>query len=267
MPRPLRLILLAGALLGAGLVGWLTAASFAPQTAARGSRLVVDREVSDLMQKLADEQLDDDGQRQLLERLLALGRLEEAQQVLHPLLEKEPRSLGLALLMADLRRLNGDRNGARTDLDQLLRLHPDHPDVLKLRVLVEIQDGRTTQALQLLTERFENRGPGTRGDLGLLLADLQRQSGEVNTAADLYLQLAEESPRDVKPLLALAMLRQEQGNAEELSDLLEQARQRHGSQGDGDELFDTLASSWGLTALRIRAGRPASSRQAAAAAP
>ena len=79
--------------------------------------------------------------------------------------------------------------------------------MLKLRVLVEIQDGRTTQALQLLTERFENRGPGTRGDLGLLLADLQRQSGEVNTAADLYLQLAEESPRDVKPLLALAMLR------------------------------------------------------------
>ena len=60
MPRPLRLIMLAGALLGAGLVGWFMAASFAPQTAAQGSRLV-DREVSDLMQKLADEQLDDDG--------------------------------------------------------------------------------------------------------------------------------------------------------------------------------------------------------------
>ena len=267
MPRPLRLILLAGALLGAGLVGWLTAASFAPQTAARGSRLVVDREVSDLMRKLADERLDDDGQRQLLERLLALGRVEEAQRVLHPLLEKEPGSLGLALLMADLRRLNGDRHGARTDLDQLLRLHPDHPEVLKLRVLVEIQDGRTTQALQLLTERFENRGPGRRADLGMLLADLQRQIGEVNAAANLYQQMAEESPRDVQPLLALAMLRQEQGKAEEVSELLEKARQRQGNQEDTDELIDTLASSWGLTALRIRAGRPTSSQQAEAQEP
>ena len=170
MPRPLRLILLAGALLGAGLVGWLPAASFAPQTAARGSRLVVDREVSYLMQKLGDEQLDDEGQRQLLERLLALGRLQEAQQVLHPLLEKEPGSLGLALLMADLRRLNGDSRGARTDLDQLLQLHPDHPEVLKLGVLVEIQDGRTTHALQLLTQRFQNIGPGRRGDMGMILS-------------------------------------------------------------------------------------------------
>ena len=267
MPRPLRLIMLAGALLGAGLVGWFMAASFAPQTAAQGSRLVVDREVSDLMQKLRDERLNDDGQRQLLERLLALGRLEEAQQLLHPLLDKKPGSLGLALLMADLKRLNGDSRGARADLDQLLRLHPDHPDVLKLSVLVEIQDGQTEQALQRLTERFENRGAGKRGDLGMLLADLQRQSGQAHTAAELYQQLAKESPRDARPLMALAMLRQEQGNAEELSDLLEQARQRRGSQGDADELIDTLASSWGLTALRIRAGRPASSRQAAAAAP
>ena len=145
---------------------------------------------------------------------------EEAQQVLHPLLEKEPRSLGLALLMADLRRLNGDSRGARTDLDQLLRLHPDHPEVLKLRVLVEIQDGRTTQALQLLTQRFQNLGPGRRGDMGMLLADLQRRSGQVNAAAGLYQQLAEESPTDARPLLALAMLRQEQGKAEEVSDLL-----------------------------------------------
>jgi tetratricopeptide (TPR) repeat protein len=267
MPRPLRLILLAGALLGAGLVSWILAASFAPQTAARGSRLVVDREVSDLMQKLSDERLDDQGKHQLLERLLALGRLEEAQRVLHPLLEIEPGSLGLALLMADLRRLNGDRNGARTDLDQLLRLHPDHPDVLKLRVLVEIQDGRTTQALQWLTQRFQNRGPGSRGDLGMLLADLQRQSGDVNAAANLYQQLAEESAGDAKPLLAMAMLRQEQGKAEEVSELLEKARQRRGSQVEPDELIDTLASSWGLTAHRIRAGRSTSFQQAAAQEP
>ena len=267
MPRPLRLILLAGALLGAGLVGWLPAASFAPQTAARGSRLVVDREVSYLMQKLGDEQLDDEGQRQLLERLLALGRLQEAQQVLHPLLEKEPGSLGLALLMADLRRLNGDSRGARTDLDQLLQLHPDHPEVLKLGVLVEIQDGRTTHALQLLTQRFQNIGPGRRGDMGMLLADLQRRTGQVNAAVGLYQQLAEESPTDARPLLALAMLRQEQGKAEEVSDLLEKARQRRGNERDADELIDTLASSWGLSAQRIRAGQPASLPRAAVPAP
>ena len=169
--------------------------------------------------------------------------------------------------MADLRRLNGDRNGARTDLDQLLRLHPDHPDVLKLRVLVEIQDGRTTQTLQWLTQRFQNRGPGSRGDLGMLLADLQRQSGDVNAAAKLYQQLAEESAGDAKPLLAMAMLRQEQGKAEEVSELLEKARQRRDIQVEPDELIDALASSWGLTAHRIRASRSTSFQQAAAQEP
>ena len=102
MPWPAPLVLLAGALLGAGLVSWILAASFAPQTAARGSRLVVDREVSDLMQKLSDERLDAEGN-ELLERLLAWG-VSRKQLVLQQWLAKEPRSLGLRLLMADLER-------------------------------------------------------------------------------------------------------------------------------------------------------------------
>ena len=65
----------------------------------------------------------------------------------------------------------------------------------------------------------------------------------------------------------MAMLRQEQGKAEEVSELLEKARQRRGSQVEPDELIDTLASSWGLTAHRIQAGRSTSFQQAAAQEP
>ena len=98
-------------------------------------------------------------------------------------------------------------------------------------------------------------------DLGLLLGDLQRQSGQTKQSADLYRQLAEESPNDARPLLALAMQRQDEGNAKEVQALLESARKRRGETGENDQLVDELSARWGLSAIRVRAAVPETQQQ------
>lgn len=251
-----RILLLGLSLLAAASFGWLASAWVAPQTSARGSRVVVDKDVEDLLDTLrVNGDLPKPERKQLIERLLALGRLQEAQLVVQPLWDEQPRPVSLALLMADLRRLNGDPDGARADLNQLLQLKPDLPEALELMVLLDWQEGRQVEAAQALQKRFEAKERGQRLEIGLLLADLQRQLGDPGAAATLYRQLAEEVPGDARSLLALALLRQEEGHAEEVQALLHQAKLRRVGPGKTDPLIDGLAASWGLTAARIKASK------------
>ena len=268
MPLPNRMLPLGLSLVGAVLVGWWLSVSLAPETAARGSRTVVDQQVASLLNRLDQTgELPQHERTRLLMQLLELGRLQEAQLVLEPFVEEQPRSLSLALLMADLRRLNGEPERARRDLELLLRLHPNHPRVLELRVLVEQQQNRGQQALKDIKDRFEAEAKGQRVDLGLLLGDLQRQSGQTKQSADLYWQLAEESPKDARPLLALAMQRQDEGRAEDVQALLDSARKRREGAGQSDQLIDDLAARWGLSATRIRVAGPEAQKQVPAERP
>ena len=87
-------------------------------------------------------------------------------------------------------------------------------------------------------------------EVGLLLADLLRQGGSNQAAMNLYGQLARENINDAKPLLALALLRQEKGDKEALYILLEQARERRDANGLIDPLIDVVAGQLGLSAAR-----------------
>ena len=249
--------LMGGLLIGAAVAsGWLAAWTLAPQTSASGSRTVADDEVSQLLYAMQRRELNEGDREQLLEQLLRLERLEDAKLVLQQWLNQRPHSLSMRLLLADLQRRSGAFEAARQELERLLRLHPLHPELLQLIALVEMQDGRGQEALQRLKAQFASRQEGQRLELGLLLADLQRQTGRFKDAAALYQQLAKESAEDVRPVLALAMLHQEQGDAAEVARWLEQARLRRGNNDRPDPLIDNLAYRWGLRAARVRAGQP-----------
>ena len=244
-------------LIGAAVAsGWVAAGGLALQTSSSGSRTVVDDEVSQLLQAMRRRDLDAEEQQRLLERLLLLERLDDAKLVLQQWLNQQPHSLPLGLLMADLQRQSGALEAARQNLEQLLRLHPLNPELLELMVLVDLQDGQGHEALQRLTTHFAARPEGQRLELGLLLADLQRQLDRSKAAADLYQQLAKESAEEVRPVIALAMLHKDQGDAAEVERWLEQARQRRGNKGRPDPLIDDLAYRWGLGAARVRAEQP-----------
>ena len=251
MQSPRRILLLLVSMVGAALVGWITAASMAPETSARGSRLAEDPQVESLMQQLQlQEELSEAERVLLLERLIALERLQEAEVALQPWITARSTPRELTLFKAELQRLNGQPEAARRSLNQLMRLHPNDPQVLQLLVLLDQQRGRQIQAKTELTTRFKGLEPGQRLEIGLLLADLLRQSGSHQEAVNLYRQLASEEPSNTRPLLALALLQQDQGQTKDVEALLKQARQRRDSNGQIDPLIDVLAGRLGLSAAR-----------------
>ena len=87
---------------------------------------------------------------------------------------------------------------------------------------------------------------------------LDIQQGRQERAADLYRQLSAESIGDARPVLAVDMLRGEQGRAHDMQVLLHEARLRRGLEAVGDPLIDAVAARWCLKALRQRPPHSAS---------
>ena len=254
MPSPRRILLLLASIVGAAMVGWIGAASMAPETRARGHRQAEDQQVELLIKQLQDQQDLSQAERVLLlDRLVALERLQEAEVVLQPWLSGRSTPREISLFKAELQRRNGQPEAARRDLQLLLRLHPNDLQALQLLVLLDQEQGRHRQATADLTTRFKGLEPGQRLEIGLLLADLLRQGGSDQVAIKLYGQLAKENMNDARPLLALALLQQEKGDAEAVHTLLKQARERRDTNGVIHPLIDLVAGKFGLSAARSTA--------------
>ena len=260
MPSLRRILLLLASMVGAALVGWIAAASMAPETRARASRQAEeDQQVELLMQQLQHHDNLNEAERSLLlERLVTLERLQDAEVVLQPWLSGRSTPRELTLFKAELQRRNGQPEAARRSLQHLLRLHPNDLQVLQLLVLLDQELGRQGQVTAELTTRFKGLEPGQRLEIGLLLADLLRQGGSDQTAMKLYGQLATENKTDAKPLLALALLQQERGDSEVVHTLLKQARERRDFNGRINPLIDVVSAQLGLSAARSTGSEPSS---------
>ena len=252
MAPPRRLLITGAALTTAAWLGWGTAAFFPPQTAALGSRSVVDQQVQGLLARQQQAPLSPEERLQLVERLIAIHRFDQALDVLASWRRDAPMTVELNLLIADLRRRSGDLTGAEGDLDSILRLHPDHLETLQLKALVQQQSGRGTAAIQDLEQRISRAPTETRLTLGLLLADLNRLNGGRNQARSIYLQLATTFADSADPVLALALMEREEGNIERMQELLAEAGRR-GKDPGVDSLIDQLAGRWALEAARVKA--------------
>ena len=252
MAPPRRMLITGAALTTAAWLGWGPAAFFPPQTAALGSRSVVDQQVNGLLARQQKAPLSQEERLQLVERLIAIHRFDQALDVLATWRRDAPMTLELTLLIADLRRRSGDLIGAQGDLDSILRLHPDHLETLQLKALVQQQSGRGTAAIQDVEERIASVPSEARLPLGLLLADLNRLNGDRDQARSIYSKLATTFADKADPVLALALMEREDGNTERVQDLLAEAGRR--GQGLGvDPLINQLAGRWALEAARVKA--------------
>ena len=130
--------------------------------------------------------------------------------------------------------------------------------------LLALEADQSTELIKSLNERLGTTPSDQRLGLGLLLADLQRLSGELKAASDRYRKLIEDNPQKPQPLLALALLKKDQGEGSEAITLLRKAmgltRQPTGPTND----LQTLELRWALEAAR---NRPASSGIKAVQAP
>ena len=255
-PRRPRLgaLLLTGALLAGAVAGgwWLGSRQRPPAAPPATSRL--DKEVQGLRQRLQRQQASAAEQQRLLELLVALNRRQEAIAVLEPLADREPDRWSLRLLLAELRRDQGDRTGAERELRMILNRRSDQLEALQLMTLLQLEQGRGSQAeAQVKAAYRKASGPPVQPralGLGLLLADLQQRRGQGTAATATYRQLAADFPEDQRPLVGLALLRSQQGDRNGALEALNQARQRLRDPNKGDPRLDRLAASLGLAALR-----------------
>ena len=246
------MILLITGLMTASALAWFGAQLIAPESRALGNREILNRQVKELLDQQNNGDLNTEEQQKLLERLLVLGRNEEAMTQIELLMARQPKTWLWKLMLAELKREQGDRDGAQKDINQLMTIQPHNLEVLQLKILLDLEAGREKAAVAELKKRFESKTKGKRIPIGLLLADLQRQTGQTKAAAALYRVLSNESPTDARPLLALALMRQEQGQDQQAQTLLQEARERRKKPGEADPLIDGLASQWRLNSIRTK---------------
>ncbi|MFM7313235.1 MAG: tetratricopeptide repeat protein [Cyanobium sp.] len=222
------------------------------------SRTVMESRAEQLQVRVNSGSASEAERQRLLELLLALGQERQATVLLEQMADQQPERWQLRLLLAELRRNGNDRSGAERELRQLLNLRPDRIEALQLMTLLQLEQGRGKEAqmqLKALLEKASKPTPQPQAiGIGLLLGDLLQRQGQRAEAAALYTRLAADFAKDPRPLLALALLRQEQGDGKAAQEALAQARNR---QPDRTNLrLDQVASTWGISSLR-KAGTPA----------
>ncbi|MBD1193187.1 tetratricopeptide repeat protein [Vulcanococcus sp. Clear-D1] len=240
------------ALVGGSLAGGWWQGQRSRGTHTSSSQVAVERQAEQLRQRLADGTASEAEQQRLVQLLLVLNQQEEATVLLEQLADQQPKRWQLRLLLAELHRTNNNRSAAERELRQLLNLSPDRIEALQLMTLLQLEQGRGNEAQGQLKAQIEKASkPALQPQvlpLGLLLGDLQQRMGQNAAAGVTYTKLASDFPRDPRPLLALALLRQEQGDAKAAQEALAQARSRQ--PGSRDNLLDRVAASWGISNLR-----------------
>jgi len=211
-----------------------------------------------LRQKVIRGEANDNDRQRYLELLVGLDRRGEAIAVLEPMADREPDRWALRLMLAELRRNQGDAAGAERELRQILNRSPNQIDALQLLTLIRLERGEAAAA--------ETQVKGVYGGLikpepkpealgvGLLLAELQQKRNEASAAELTYQELALAFPQDQRPLIGLALLRHSRGQSAGALEALQQARRRSPDPGKADPRLDALAATWGLEKLRATQG-------------
>jgi Flp pilus assembly protein TadD len=173
--------------------------------------------------------------------------------------DREPERWSLRLLLAELRRERNDRDGAARELRQILSRRPHQVEALQLLSLIQLEQERGDQAEAAVQKAYEAlRQPEAKPQalpVGLLLAEIRQRRGNAEQAAATYRELAAAFPQDQRPLLGLALLRQEQGDRSGAMTALGEARQRAKDPSKPDPTLDAIAASWGMEPLRARSAK------------
>ena len=217
-----------------------------------GAQVQLEHEIQVLQRRFQTGKATDAERQRLLELLVGLERRAEATALVEQLAQQQPQRWRLQLLLAELRREQNDLSGAERGLQQLLSRQPDQLEALQQLASLQLETGRGSQA-QLLVEAALNRASKPKLQpqalqIGLLLANLQFKRGQAAQAQALLGRLAGDFPQDPRPLLARALVEQDQGQLTAAQASLAAARAL--TPGKGDQRLDRLAAAWGIQALR-----------------
>lgn len=275
-PAVLRLLLpaLAVVALSVGTGWWLGQRQGRPPAPRDPRKAALTGEAAELRERVRTLRDTAQERQRLLELLVGLERKPEAINLLEGWADREPERWSLRLMLAELRRDQGDRRGAERELRQILHQRPTQMEALQLMSLVLLEEGRGAEAEALVKAAMEASGktPARSGVLeqGLLLAELRQRRGLPGAAEATYGELVSGFPSDPRPALALALLRHQRGNVSGALMALDQARERSNPDAPDRATLDRLAASWRLKALRQpppKAGTPPAAGDSGSPAP
>ncbi|MFN9529895.1 MAG: tetratricopeptide repeat protein [Cyanobacteriota bacterium] len=257
-PRPawLRTLLPALAVVGfsVGAGWWLGQRQLTKPPPADPKRGALTREAALLQKRVDGLQATPRDRQRLLELLVGLERKPEAIALLEKQADQEPQQWSLRLMLAELRRDQGDRRGAEREVRQILNQRPGQIEALQLMALLLLEQERGAEAETLVRGAYtaSNKQPIKAEGLGqgLLLAEVQQQRKLTAAAAATYRQLMVAFPSDQRPPLGLALLHYQQGDLKKALEALDQARERGKVDGANWANLDRLAADWRLKALR-----------------
>lgn len=254
-------VLLGGSYAGVFVLGWWMASSTPAEVATTSAVTAEQQKVFNLRKQLGSLPDDPDLLLELITTRLQQGDHQAAYDHLQILYRQHPQRWQLGLLAAELLRASGELTAAEQQVQSLLAVDPDNLSLLRLycRILLERGEGGRAEAIaNAAWQQARNLGnPDMETSAvdavpyGLLLADVRRSQGKVGGADQLLEQMIDRSKRrrtDPRPLIAQAMLRQDNGDLEAAQQLLAEARQH------GDPItiqwLDILSRRWSLELTR-----------------
>jgi tetratricopeptide (TPR) repeat protein len=188
------------------------------ESRARGYELVLQRE--------PDNQT---ALRGLVEARIQLGDLPGLVEPLTRLADLNPEVPDYRVLLGQTKQQLGDLEGAAQSYRQVLDNQPGNMNALQGLVALLVQQNRSQAAVGLLqdtlrsAERLDAAGVDTTA-VKLLLAEVYLEDQKTDQALSLYDEAIQEAgPSDFRPLLAKALVLQDQGRSEEAQPLFDQA--------------------------------------------
>lgn len=188
---------------------------------ARGYELVLERE--------PDNQTALQG---LVDARIQLNDIEGVVGPLEKLVELNPGIPDYAVLLAQTKQQMGDLEGAAQTYRQVLDQQPGNMNALQGLTVLLVQQERPQAAIGLLqdtlrtADRLQSEGAAAGIDttsVKLLLAQVHVENNSPSQAITLYDETIADNPEDFRPVLAKALVLQEQGDTETAQTLFAQA--------------------------------------------
>lgn len=140
----------------------------------------------------------------MAEMLVALGRRDEAIDLLESKLVYFDQHAGIRLSLAQMYEMSGDMYKAADFYRQAVLLRPEDDRLAEQYALVLIAAGRHADATRALGDLLKKPGYSQRDDLKRALANVQLQAGQLREARQGFIDLTRAHPHEVNDWLRLA---------------------------------------------------------------
>ena len=231
-------------------MAWSQLTSSSPISATNLNRL--EKKLTSTLIRKPLSQLNFESKTNLLKSLLIFNREQEAIAFTELLMTNEPKNWGWSLIRSELTRGTDYKRDSAQQIDKLYELHPNNIEILKLKVLLDLELGKKKLITSLLEKKFAESQPENRIEIGLILADVYLQNQSLSGAQNIYQTLSEENMNDGRPLLALALIKHEQGKYKIAKELLRQVLKKDSKKVFPQKILNQIAKSWSIESEKSR---------------